>query len=134
MKADIILYNGHIYKSNTGREYAEAVAIKERTFICVGSFDDCIRYKSDKTEIIDLQGRLVIPGLIDGHTHPETIAKSRWRVQIPEFDNIEDLLCWVKSILQRKFRIFSERAILHCCLMKTVRIKNCWTSMCRTDP
>ena len=101
MKADIILYNGHIYKSNTGREYAEAVAIKERTFICVGSFDDCIRYKSDKTEIIDLQGRLVIPGLIDGHTHPETIAKSRWRVQIPEFDNIEDLLCWVADYCKK---------------------------------
>ena len=101
MKADIILYNGHIYKSNTGREYAEAVAIKERTFICVGSFDDCIRYKSDKTEIIDLQGRLVIPGLIDGHTHPETIAKSRWRVQMPEFDNIEDLLCWVADYCKK---------------------------------
>ena len=97
MKADLILFNGKIYKSNKAKEYAEAVCIKDKKFICVGAAEECFKYKSAETKVIDLGGRLVLPGLIDGHTHPETIAKSRWRIQMPEFDDMHELLSWVKA-------------------------------------
>lgn len=97
MFADVILYNGQIYKSNIKKEYAEAIAVKDRKIIYTGSSAESLKYKSEKTTMIDLKGKLVIPGLIDGHTHPETIAKSRWRVQIPEFDNVPALLEWIKN-------------------------------------
>lgn len=97
MKADLILFNGKIYKSNKAKEYAEAVCIKDKKFICVGTAEECFKYQSAETKVIDLGGRLVLPGLIDGHTHPETIAKSRWRIQMPEFDDMQELLSWVKA-------------------------------------
>lgn len=97
MTADLILFNGKIYKSNKAKEYAEAVCIKDKKFICVGAYEECLKYKTAETKTIDLGGRLVLPGLIDGHTHPETIAKSRWRVQMPEFDDKDELLSWVKT-------------------------------------
>lgn len=97
MKADTILFNGKIYKSNENKEYAEAVCIKDGKFICVGSTDECLGFKDSETKLIDLKGKLVLPGLIDGHTHPETIAKSRWRVQMPEFEDMNELLAWVKE-------------------------------------
>ncbi len=101
MKADLILFNGKIYKSNKEKEYAEAVCIKDRKFICVGTAEECLKYKTAETKVIDLEGRLVLPGLIDGHTHPETIAKSRWRIQMPEFDDMKELLSWVKAYCEK---------------------------------
>ena len=101
MKADLILFNGKIYKSNKEKEYAEAVCIKDRKFMCVGTAEECLKYKTAETKVIDLEGRLVLPGLIDGHTHPETIAKSRWRIQMPEFDDMKELLSWVKAYCEK---------------------------------
>lgn len=95
--ADKILFNGVIYKSDEERGYASAVAIKGKRFICVGSHDDCMKFKGENTKVIDLKEKLVLPGLIDGHTHPETIAKSRWRVMLPETDDMHELLEFVKD-------------------------------------
>lgn len=96
-QADKILYNGHIYKSDCKQGYAEAVAVLNDKFICVGSLESCETFKGERTQMIDLKGRLVLPGFIDGHTHPETVAKSRWRVQMPVFDDMHELLSWVKN-------------------------------------
>ena len=92
----IILSNGKLYKSNEQMEVAEAAAIKDGSFIKVGTLAEC-RSAAPEASEIDLQGRLVLPGLIDGHTHPETIAKSRWRVQMPEFEDMHQLLSFVKE-------------------------------------
>ena len=94
--ADIIV-RGSIYKSNARKEYAEAAAIKDGKFICVGTADECERFRGENTRVYDAGDRVILPGLIDGHTHPETIAKSRWRVQMPEFDDMKDLLTFVKE-------------------------------------
>mgnify|MGYP000512039053 FL=1 len=78
--ADLIIYNGQIYKSDSELGYAEAAAVKGDKFICVGTQQECEAYKGDDTVMRDLGGRLVLPGLIDGHTHPSMIGQSRWRV------------------------------------------------------
>ncbi len=96
-KAKYILYNGRFYISNEEKTYAEAVAVGDGKFLCVGTLQECETYKDDVTEMKGMEGRLILPGLIDGHTHPETIAKSRWRVQMPEFETKEELLEFVKD-------------------------------------
>ena len=96
-KADTIIYNGIIYKSDPERNCAEAAAIRDGKFICVGTEKECEAFKDESTQMYDAEGRLVLPGLIDGHTHPETIANSRWRVQMPEFDDMHELLSFVKK-------------------------------------
>ena len=90
-KADRILYNGVIYTS-PDTEAAEAVAIAGDEFICVGSLADCEALKTEETALEDLSGRLVIPGLIDGHTHPITIAKTIWHVRMPDVMEKDELL------------------------------------------
>ncbi|MCB6367915.1 amidohydrolase family protein, partial [Intestinibacillus massiliensis] len=96
---EMILFNGKLYKSNEQREIAEAAAIKGGRFIKVGTLAEC-QAALPEGDLIDLQGRLVLPGLIDGHTHPETIAKSRWRVQMPEFDDMHQMLSFVRGYCQ----------------------------------
>ena len=64
MKADLILFNGKIYKSNKEKEYAEAVCIKDRKFICVGTTEECLKYKTaEKQESLTLRGDLFSPAL-----------------------------------------------------------------------
>ena len=68
--ADLVLTGGNIYTSNEQQPWAEAVAIKEGRFVYVGGSDGVSAYLSDGTRLVDLDGRLIIPGLIDAHAHP----------------------------------------------------------------
>lgn len=67
--ADLVLLNGIIHTVDQLKPTAEAMAIADGNFIRVGSNGDVERLVGPDTEVIDLQGRLVIPGLIDAHVH-----------------------------------------------------------------
>lgn len=95
-RADKILYGGVIYTSYD-KDAAEAVAIAGGEFICVGTISDCEAYKDENTEMKDLGGKLVLPGLIDGHTHPITIAKTIWHVRMPDVSDRDQLLTTIKE-------------------------------------
>ena len=69
IKANLILHNGRIATQDGRKAFAEAVAIKDNRFLAVGSEREVMAYKGDQTELIDLNGRAVIPGLNDTHTH-----------------------------------------------------------------
>ncbi len=68
--ADLILSGTRIFTSNTQQPWAEAVAIKNGRFIYVGDSAGASSYRSNSTRFITLEGRLVIPGLVDSHAHP----------------------------------------------------------------
>ena len=73
---DTVYTDGKIYTVNEERPWAEAVAIKDGKFIKVGSADDVKALIGEDTEVVDLGGKFVLPGLVDTHTHPfETCAK-----------------------------------------------------------
>jgi imidazolonepropionase-like amidohydrolase len=68
--ADLILTNAKIFTSNKQQPWAEAIAIKDGQFIYVGDSAGASHYLSESTHSVDLQGRFVMPGLIDAHAHP----------------------------------------------------------------
>ncbi len=67
--AETILTNGHIFTSNPGVPWAEAVAVREGKVLAVGSSQDVAKYQGAATHVIDLHGRMAMPGIIDNHTH-----------------------------------------------------------------
>jgi predicted amidohydrolase YtcJ len=67
--ADTILVNGKIVTVDDRFTIAQALAIKNRRIVAVGSNSDVRGRAGGKTLVMDLQGRTVIPGLIDGHSH-----------------------------------------------------------------
>ena len=69
-KADLVFRNGKIYTMDASRSWAEAVAIKDGKFIYVGDDDGVANLSGVKTEVIDLDGRMVLPSFIDAHVHP----------------------------------------------------------------
>ena len=68
--ADTILFNGFVYTMELDQPTAEAVAIRAGKIIALGTSKEVRRRAGEKTQSIDLQGRMVMPGLIDGHCHP----------------------------------------------------------------
>ena len=68
--ADLVLLNGNIVTMNKTNPRAEALAIKGDTIVAVGSNKEIGKYADKKkTKIIDLQGKLALPGFNDSHVH-----------------------------------------------------------------
>lgn len=67
--ADLILQNAYVYTVDASRSVAEAVAIKGDTILFVGSNAEAAAFASEQTEVRDLAGAMVIPGIHDMHIH-----------------------------------------------------------------
>jgi predicted amidohydrolase YtcJ len=67
--ADIVFTNGFIYTVDSLNTKAEAVAIKDKLIIYVGDNDGVQNYINDKTKVINLNGKMILPGFIDSHCH-----------------------------------------------------------------
>jgi len=76
--ADLILTGATIFTSNPQQAWAESVAVKDGRVIYVGDATGATRFRADHTQVVDLDGRLVIPGLIDSHAHPGYIEVEQY--------------------------------------------------------
>ncbi len=69
MNAELILFNGKFHTVDRQNPTASAVAIREGRFVAVGSDAQAMAFRGAGTQVIDLKGRTVIPGLNDSHLH-----------------------------------------------------------------
>jgi len=84
--ADTVLTNGKILTVDAAFSVAEALAISAGKIVAVGAESDVRRYVGPSTEVIDLSGATVVPGLIDNHFHFAR-AVQRWHLQV-RFDGV----------------------------------------------
>ncbi|MFC3627143.1 amidohydrolase [Vogesella amnigena] len=70
--ADTVFRNGYVYTVDRHDSVRQAVAVKDGRIVFVGSNQELARYIGPQTRQIDLQGRMLMPGLVDGHVHPLT--------------------------------------------------------------
>ena len=68
--ADLVLINGGIYTVDTERRRVDAAAVRDGVFVVVGSNDEVEALRGPDTRVIDLTGRLALPGFHDAHVHP----------------------------------------------------------------
>ena len=66
--ADIIFYNGDVITLEE-EGVVEAIAIKGDRILAVGTNADILKLQNDGTNVIDLEGRAVLPGFFEGHSH-----------------------------------------------------------------
>lgn len=67
--ADLILHNAVVYTADEHQTVARAIAIRDGTIVATGSSDEVFAFRGPATELRDLQGRFVMPGLHDTHIH-----------------------------------------------------------------
>lgn len=68
--ADVIYYNGYIYTADAQNRVVNAIAIANGKVLACGSVEELKQHAHPHTEQIDLQGKMMMPGIIDGHMHP----------------------------------------------------------------
>jgi predicted amidohydrolase YtcJ len=64
-----LLIHGHIYTGNPRAPWASALAVSGTRIEAIGTDTAILKHRSGHTQVIDLQGKTVIPGIVDSHTH-----------------------------------------------------------------
>ncbi|MGI9287364.1 MAG: amidohydrolase [Pseudomonadales bacterium] len=98
--ADTVYSNGRIYTANKESIWAQSIAVKGNKITFIGDEAGVANFVGKNTKVRQLNGRLVLPGLIDAHTHPGYIALTSKHLQLPEakskeklFKSIENMVC-----------------------------------------
>jgi predicted amidohydrolase YtcJ len=74
--ADLVLKNGKLLTMDAARPRVEALAVRDDRIIAVGSAAEIKAYMSSQTRVIDLEGQLAVPGIIEGHGHYMSLGES----------------------------------------------------------
>lgn len=102
MIADIVLTHGVVYTADANDTVGEAVAIKGDRIVFVGGNHEINGFIGKGTQSIDLQGKMVIPGMIDTHIHPPGLSLSElYEVQLAGLNSLEGYLDAVRSFIAR---------------------------------
>ncbi|MDU0326391.1 amidohydrolase family protein [Microbacterium sp. KSW2-21] len=96
---DAFLTNGRIITSDADDTVADAVAVLDGRVAFVGRAED--HSPAPGSRLIDLGGRTVLPGLIDAHTHPTMVARSAWHISLPDTDDLDEILTFVREYGER---------------------------------
>ena len=67
--ADVTFRNGRVYTVDAKRTQAQALAVRGDTIVFVGSDAASSAFTGANTKVVDLKGRMVLPGFVDGHNH-----------------------------------------------------------------
>ncbi len=102
VKADVVYRNGFVYTVDGVRSRAEAFAVKDGKFIAVGSNDDMKAVTGKNTKTVNLNGRMVMPGLVDTHIHALRGALTALGLAFPVTSSVDEIKAAVKKYIADK--------------------------------
>lgn len=97
VEPELILHHGKIVTVDAQFRIVEALAVSQDKLLAVGSNSEVLRLAGPQTVLIDLQGKTVIPGLIDSHVHATGAAIYEFDHPVPEMDTVADVLRYIAS-------------------------------------
>ncbi len=94
MKANIVFLNGEVITVDAHDSIQEAIAIADNKILAVGSNDAIKRLIDDSTQVIDLDGKSLLPGIIDAHLHLVMYGAFQLNISCkePGMDSIDAIL------------------------------------------
>lgn len=82
--ADLVFVNGAVYTVDAARRWANAVAVADGAIVAVGSDAEIRKLAGRDTEVVDLEGRMLLPGFQDAHAHPPASGLDLLRCNLSE--------------------------------------------------
>ncbi len=95
--ADLILRNGKIVTLENATPVVEAIAIRGDRIAALGTNAAMAHLVGPKTKVMDLGGRLAIPGFIEGHGHFTGVGESRMRLNLRDAQNWDEIVAMVQQ-------------------------------------
>lgn len=93
----LILHGGKVVTVDAQDRIVSALAVEGDRIVAVGSDEEVLKLKGDGTEVRDLKGRMVLPGLMDSHSHPVGAATHEFDHPIPDIGDIPQLLDYISA-------------------------------------
>ena len=90
--ADYVFRNGKVYTLDEKQPWAESVAVTGNQIAYVGENGGSAKWVGPETKVVDLKGRLLLPGFIDGHNHYVAGAATKRGVNLTGSQNTEEML------------------------------------------
>lgn len=95
--ATLVLRNGKIVTVDEKLPEAQAVAIRGDRIVAVGSNAEIQRYVGAATQVIDLQGQLAVPGLIESHGHFMGLGQSKMTLDLMDVKDWSEIVSLVAA-------------------------------------
>jgi hypothetical protein len=99
--ADLVVMNGKIVTMDEALPQAEALAVRGDKIVEVGTAKKIEKYIGSATEIVDLGGKLAVPGLIDSHVHFTSIGQSKLSLDLTKAKNWDDIVAMVAEAVKK---------------------------------
>lgn len=99
--ADLVITNGKIVTMDDSNPEVQAVAISGDKILAVGSEGEIESYVKTSTEVIDLDGMLAVPGLIESHGHFTSLGRSKMHLNLMYTKNWDEIVAMVKDAAEK---------------------------------
>jgi predicted amidohydrolase YtcJ len=93
--ADLVLRNGTIVTMDPARPRVQALAARGDTIVAVGSWSEIEPLVGPRTEVIDLQGKLAVPGFIEAHAHFTGIGRAKLALDLTRVRSWDEIVAMV---------------------------------------
>jgi predicted amidohydrolase YtcJ len=97
--ADIVFKNGFVLTIDSLNTKTEAIAVKNGKIIFVGDNDAVKNFIAEKTKVIDLNGKMILPGFIDSHAHPISSYRYFYELNLYGLKSSEEIQQAIKKYL-----------------------------------
>lgn len=97
MSATIVLTNGHIYTMDPRKTKTTAIAIRDNRIVALGSDAEVESLRGAGSQKINLNGRCVIPGLVDAHVHFQGFSLNLQRIDMYEVPSLDEALSRLRA-------------------------------------
>ena len=95
--ADTVLVSGAVYTVDAARSWAQAVAITDGRIAIVGTDDDVRQAVGPGTEVVDLAGRMLVPGFQDAHVHPVSGGLDMLQCNLHDLSTADEYLAAIRA-------------------------------------
>jgi len=93
--ADLVLRGGKIVTIDAEKPEAQALAARDGEIVAVGSDEEIAAYVGEATEVVDLAGRLAIPGFVEAHAHFVGLGDSKMQLELRSAESWEEIVAQV---------------------------------------